>query len=367
MTFKDFIVDNYVVFFEIFGLCLILLISSHIPSKMKKFTRIALVLLFCASIVTYIEAWTQTFEKLSCWRYILTATKYTIYPLSLLMIIETLSAEKELIPKKFKFLIYIPEIICIPIFYTSQWTHIVCYFSETNTYHGGTFKYLPYVLFVIYFIFFFVQNICYLKHYKFRDRMISIYISVGSFLCAFLYLITEAEVDYTHIFVAALVFHYLYIYIHLTSIDSLTGLMNRQTYYQDVRQYSDKIKAVVSIDMNELKYINDTFGHDMGDEALKQISNILLAKSGYYKNVYRIGGDEFIMLFVVQDEEVVKGRIENIRAELAKTKYTCAIGYAMNLDNNLEEAIKLADKNMYIDKNNMKKELIANGGEIHGR
>ena len=368
MDFKNFILENYVLFFEILGLFIISFISIHIPKRMKIFTRFILLLLFLACLVNSIESWTHTFETFSIWRHILTATKYTLYPLTLMLIVELMYIEENKISLKIRLLLYLPLIICIPIFYTSQWTGIVCSFSMDNTYHGGTLKLLPYALCGFYVVVFIIQNTLYLKYYKTRDKLIILYITLGSIICVVLYLVCDLEtLDYTPIFVAALIFYYFFTYIHMSSIDTLTGLMNRQSYYEDINNNKDRIKAVISIDMNELKYINDTYGHAKGDEALVTISKILLENCGNSRALYRTGGDEFIMLLQTSNKEEIENKISFIKSELAKTSYSCAFGYAINTNNNVDETLKIADDNMYIDKNNIKEMIVKNGGSIHQR
>lgn len=368
MNFGEYILNNYVMLFELVGLLVILSISVHLSNRKKIFTRIVIGLLFIISIVQFIEEWTQSFETYNIARGLLTSTKYTLYPVVLILMIAMMTYSDKKIPFKKLVFLCLPEIICIPIFYTTNLTHIVCYFTDDNIYVEGPLAKLPYVLFVFYFLFFIIQNIVFFKRYKIRDKAIIIYITAGSFLCILLYLIFEKNVDYSPIFTAAIVFYYLYIYIHMASIDSLTGLFNRQSYYQDLESKKNRIKAVISIDMNELKYINDTYGHDKGDEALKTISKILLDNSGYNRNVYRVGGDEFIMFSSVSDEQIIKRRIQTIKIELSKTPYSCAIGYAMRKEmDDISHTLKEADEKMYIEKRKMKEDIINSGGKIHER
>ena len=119
--------------------------------------------------------------------------------------------------------------------------------------------------------------------------------------------------------------------------------------------------------MNELKYINDTYGHDKGDEALIIISKIILENSGYKRNAYRVGGDEFVMFLSTNDEEEVKNKIKKMKEELEHTPYSCAFGYAMNSNNDLSEAIKESDNYMYYNKNKMKESFLNDGKVLHLR
>ena len=87
----------------------------------------------------------------------LTACKYTTYPLILYFLIMITTPQTKPLSFKMKLILLIPEIISVPLYFTSEWTHLVCYFPE-NVYNGGPLKYLPYFIFVFYLIIFVVQN-----------------------------------------------------------------------------------------------------------------------------------------------------------------------------------------------------------------
>ncbi len=101
--------------------------------------------------------------------------------------------------------------------------------------------------------------------------------------------------------------------------DQLTGLKNRAALIQrmsKVLKRKNKIKcALLFIDLDNFKYVNDTMGHSFGDRMLKQISDRLLrlAENGY--DVYRLGGDEFIILAEDYSE---LGEIERISVKILK-------------------------------------------------
>lgn len=87
--------------------------------------------------------------------------------------------------------------------------------------------------------------------------------------------------------------------------DFLTGGFNRYAYERDVQHYIDTNRQfrLVLLDLNDLKYINDTYGHSQGDEAIRLVFDAMLVGFDYGHN-YRIGGDEFAVL--VEDVEVIK-------------------------------------------------------------
>jgi diguanylate cyclase (GGDEF)-like protein len=245
----------------------------------------------------------------------------------------------------------LPEIVSIPLYFTSQQTHLVCWFTPENSFMGGPLRYLPYIIFGFYSLTFLINNFVYFKNYSKIYNLIVAFITIGPFIGVFYYMYSRKDNDYCALFTSSILLYYICIYIHMAKIDPLTELLNRQSFYQDLRSNARIITAVVSADMNELKFINDNKGHEAGDTALKTVSGIIRDNCGSNGTVYRIGGDEFIILYINTDEEEIKASIEAIRNCLSETSYSCAFGYAMNNhDEDISKIINKADHEMYEDK-----------------
>ena len=131
---------------------------------------------------------------------------------------------------------------------------------------------------------------------------------------------------------------------------------------------SNKLTAVCSADLNELKWINDSEGHEAGDLAIKTVAECLLKKGGHEKVAYRVGGDEFIILYYEMDEKMVQADIAFMREELSKTKYVCAFGYSMmEGKTDIEDCLRESDKAMYKNKSDIKRAVLEAGGKLHRR
>lgn len=353
MTSIEFLTDNFVMIYELGGLVILLFVGAHISFEMKRRTLIAVGLLFVELILFVAEKYTQTFPKLSIMRPLLTAALYSIYPMIIivLMLLTTTGMSKKLFG-----ILMIPEMICVPLFFTSHWTHIVFYFHESNNYAGGPLSRLPYFLFAFYVFVFLIHNFIYMKNTSRVNRMIIAYITLGPLIGALLFMLLQADKDYSAIFTSGILLYFTYIYIHMAKIDPLTGLYNRQSYYQDIEENSRYISGVVSIDMNDLKYLNDTFGHSAGDEALKAVAKIMKENCGRNATVYRVGGDEFMIFYVGVDEGRIKKAIETMRKEIGKTEYVLAFGYCMiSNGQKITDAIRISDQLMYANKAELKK------------
>ena len=102
-------------------------------------------------------------------------------------------------------------------------------------------------------------------------------------------------------------------HLQLLYIDSLTTAYNRR-YYDEHIQSSDDIQAMVVIDVDDFKQINDNFGHDTGDIALQSIAQTILSCVRKTDTVIRYGGDEFVISFFSNiPENIFEKKLERIR------------------------------------------------------
>ena len=84
----------------------------------------------------------------------------------------------------------------------------------------------------------------------------------------------------------------------LADTDPLTGLANRRAFQERLSalEYSGQTVTIASLDLNDLKEVNDARGHPAGDALLRRTADILLAACVPQYRVYRVGGDEFVLL-----------------------------------------------------------------------
>ena len=147
------------------------------------------------------------------------------------------------------------------------------------------------------------------------------------------------------------IFVLFYLRTHDNYIDPLTSLRNRFAYYDDIENLNRNITAVASIDMNGLKRLNDTQGHAVGDAALAGIGKCLQRVNDRRTLAYRMGGDEFVVLFIGQDAEQVARALRRISEDVAAEGYSVSVGYAMKTpEQSLDDALRESDQNMYREK-----------------
>lgn len=151
----------------------------------------------------------------------------------------------------------------------------------------------------------------------------------------------------------------------LATIDSLCGVKNRRSFFEScgpIISYNRREKkqlAVLMIDIDKFKFINDTYGHAVGDEILKlmaQKTENVLRNSDVFA---RLGGEEFAAVLPGTSQRGALKVAENIRKEIEdleyinllnqKIKFTISIGVTMlnSLDENLEAVLHRADIALY--------------------
>lgn len=158
--------------------------------------------------------------------------------------------------------------------------------------------------------------------------------------------------------------------------DSLTGVYNRfgmDRHFAEIKRkcMMSRISMQLSfIDLDNLKTINDVYGHETGDEIISAAATILQEESGKYY-VTRYGGDEFIVMGTVHNKteveeywERVKQRIAEYNAEGRKAELSMSFGYdvfKVEAKTYLEDCIRVTDKKMYEDKKRKKQKAKEQG------
>jgi len=151
---------------------------------------------------------------------------------------------------------------------------------------------------------------------------------------------------------------------HLALYDSLTTLPNRHYFGQLLHQMvTDSVKqghksALLFIDLDNFKYVNDNFGHDAGDAVLVEVSQRILAVIRSDDHLCRLGGDEFALLLpkqvtLSQTSQLCERLLAQIRAPLvvknAQMPVTLSIGVALcpQHSDDVATLLQLADEAMY--------------------
>ena len=145
-------------------------------------------------------------------------------------------------------------------------------------------------------------------------------------------------------------------------MDVMTGLFNRRAYEEDLRTLRLKADrndlACISIDLNGLKQVNDSAGHEAGDRLIAGATECMRSSLGDIGRLYRVGGDEFIALVFAGQDELQK-KLEDFESRMAAwsarnsmeltTSFGCVRANEMP-QATLPELVEEADKRMYAAK-----------------
>jgi len=162
---------------------------------------------------------------------------------------------------------------------------------------------------------------------------------------------------------------------HYSSRDFLTGLYNRRHFFSVMETYfvdavtRDEEFVLALIDIDNFKVINDTYGHDIGDEVIIHVAEIIRSNVQYQDVLSRFVGAEFCLVLKNTTREKALEILERIRQRVSLTPYTIepdqeifttvSIGAALEHDNSINETINEADSQLLHAKHNGKNSICA--------
>ena len=346
MAVTEYLIQNWALLLVLLGFAVSLISTVFLEKKVifRMYALIAEMLLL--SILVYVEFHLAGLPDIHSVRSLLIAVRYSATPLIIAQVIFT-------IVKPQKWYVFIPALLLTVIDFISIPTGIVFRIDDTGAMQRGPLGLLPYIMVGIYCVLLVLLMI------RNSSRQSAEIIPIVYFCFAFLTGIIMPFIigkDYAQLFcttIAISVFvYYVFLILRVTKKDPLTGLLNRQAYYSDIANEPEEITALVSIDMNGLKFINDTEGHTAGDTAISTIANCFLRASKRNQMVYRVGGDEFIIVCRKTTEDDVAALIKRIHEHVNSTRYSCSVGYSFSPDGrkSIDELLRESDTDMYAKK-----------------
>jgi len=248
----------------------------------------------------------------------------------------------------------------------SLFADVIFYIDADNIYHRGRYFLVMAIICFLYIAYAYILLIVKRKMINKREFLsLALFIVpavIGGVIQILVYGITLLWICAT--------LSLLIIYINIQNgqlyKDYLTDLYNRRQFDNYIRakiNSSNKKIAGLMIDIDSFKKINDLYGHDNGDLALKYTAQILRETFSEKDFIARYGGDEFVVVIEVSDEEEPYEYIDKINYGFEKFnstkelpfKITASVGYGIHVSNEtVTDFFRKMDKMMYINKNKSK-------------
>lgn len=144
----------------------------------------------------------------------------------------------------------------------------------------------------------------------------------------------------------------------LARTDALTGIANRRLLNEAMANLNVEAKeyALILVDIDHFKRVNDTYGHDVGDDVLRELGMLLVAESDERHLVGRFGGEEFLIIMPNANREEVTRLAESIREKVSTFPFetsagtlhiTVSLGACHSNDIEVDSVLKHADEALY--------------------
>lgn len=272
-------------------------------------------------------------------------------------------------------------ILCNIAFQVSSiFVPFIFYIDDTNVYNHGKYYYIYIVIYITNIFIFIIELLQYTKRYQMRNLKSLIAILCFLFLGLSIHWVnSDIRTDWL---VVGIIFTMFLVYYSDLSlkVDALTDLLNRNSY-QFILKKLDYRSIIIIFDCNNFKEVNDTYGHLIGDDVLKIIAKEIMNVYSKYGYCYRIGGDEFAVIFkqgVIDNIGNISNFVEGLNSkfnslieEYDQERYPLQNGvsigwsvfegiYGVNsrdenyIDSLVKGTLKNADQNMYQNKQDNK-------------
>lgn len=345
--------SNFTALIILVFMSVFLMINSIFSKKINSTFGLSILLTAVDVAVSCAEKWTAGYNCPPSICIFFCSMGYTVRPMIVYLFLK-LSLRNYDTSRRIRILMITPMLLNVFAVFSAFFTDIVYTYNSSNEFVRGPLGYFTHVISLIYMIALMVLTV---KRFCSRDYSegLTIFLILTINIVA---MIAESIVGIygttRAAYAMSIVFYYLFFSVESFKRDPLTNTLNRRCFYTDSEKHKDELTAVISIDLNDLKTINDTMGLAKGDEAICTTVKAIDKAVPKCCSLYRTGGDEFMILCTKTQQSDVKQLISDIRSELESTPYTCAIGAAYTNEKSFDSLCAEADSEMYKDKQRYK-------------
>ena len=369
---KYYTAISVIVWLALLILCTLVYENDRISTIKRKIFYLTYVLIFIASLAEWVGVYISGITGIpAVWLRIVKCIDYILTPLAGAALVGQMRL-RNVWTKILNVVILFNTLIQLVSFFTGWMTKV----DEKHYYHHGPLYNIYIGEYVIVLLLVIILFLNYGKNFRKQNRL-SIYLVMVFMLVGIIMqegLGKDVRTAYLAMTIGATL-----MFIHSTEYsqqkkddelleqriqiktDALTGLLSRYAYNNALDKYTtDMPESLVafSIDINGLKRVNDTLGHEAGDELICGAAACIKNVFDEVGSCYRTGGDEFIVLASMSKKEAVKcvQDIENLTKNWTGSlvdSLALSVGYAVleeHKDCNCSELIQVADKQMYMAK-----------------
>ena len=381
MTIEQFIEYNFAPFIGLVFQLVFLLFEKTL-SKRERYIYIGAFVLEALELISYnLEYVYSEMDHITTWRYFFSIAGYILRPAMVYPFILLMRDDSTTKLKSLKYLDLIPFVYIFIIYQTPYVSlanpdfNLVFRFIEGNHFERGVLGYSSQVVTILYI----VELSFLILERKFIDKKAN----MGIIFVVLLYIVSamvlESIFSIRSLGISSCVFSVIFFmfsnqsnylrYVmgklkRTSEIDSLSQLYNRYAGEKKINEYlnSNVYGTFIILDVDKFKYINDTYGHSIGDEAIQKVSQALKDIFSQEDDiVMRLGGDEFAVYSPHINENNLKevelrfiSRIDEIRLSADMNHHiSCSFGctvYDSNVQSNFDTLYKDADKYLYLMK-----------------
>ena len=288
-------------------------------------------------------------------RFFTSALQFAAAPLSPLILLKIYKRNQI---ARLEWLQALPAVINALLAMSSFWTGLVLRVGPGNVYSRGPLFLLPFLASALYMIFIFRSAS---QGETPGRRMETIFLFsagaaiTGACVCEIVFVIRYMIWGTTAVM---LLMYFLLVNVLKVLYDMQTGVYSRLAYTKRMESIADgRLATLAMIDLNELKAINDRYGHKAGDQAIVQVSRALLSIPVRGAKLYRYGGDEFVIVMDGWHGQELEAELKQIAANCGAVEGTAlsfAYGVVEHRGGELHWTTEEMDRRMYRNKAEMK-------------
>ena len=349
----EFIRDNFVVVVNVLFLLVFFSTNTVFDKRITKHFLVSIIILIVTIVAGNMEYALSFRTTPTMLRTVVTMLGYSLRPYIIYVLILILKYDT----KREKWLVAIPAILNTVVQFSALFCGLAFYYNDANEFVRGPLGHMPQVCSVFYLLLILNLSVSFFKERNYMEAGIVLTIVVVCGVAMLLESVWEYRGMLRTAISLSITFFYLYFCVQTFKRDALTKVLNRHCFYLDSEKNKDKMMAVLSIDLNNLKKINDFQGHAAGDTAIYTTAECIRKNLLKGCTLYRTGGDEFMVLCQKNAAtiEQLQAMINDIYEDMKKTPYQCAIGMAEYIEGeSFNSLCARADEMMYQKKKELK-------------